>query len=132
MGTTYLDPYNISYDSGGTPVAVTHCTSIDVAGGKMPQKSRSDNGTVTIFVPTLPITGTFSFDDPTEAALMAQKAGASKDLTFDVLNDAGTALRVTITSIKTGGVRTSYTGGGASRASVPFVADSINTPQAIG
>jgi len=131
MATTYYDPYNIQYDSGGSPVAVLHCVSVDVAGGSAPRKSRSDAGTLSIFVPTGPINGNFNFDDPTEAALMANKVAGATNLTFDVKNDAGVAKRVTITNIKTGGVRSSYSGGGACRASVPFVADGMDTPQTI-
>ena len=131
MATTYYDPYNVQYDSGGSPVAVAHCVSVEADGGAMPRKSRSDDGTITIFVPGRPITGNFNFDDPTEAALMAKKTAGGADLTFDVKDDGGAAKRVTITNIKTGGVRSSYAGGSASRASVPFVADTINTPQNI-
>lgn len=124
----HYDPNTVTYDSGGSPVAVTGCKSISVNETAAVQASRSDAGTVTLFTPAGHVTGSIAFDDPVQAALIANKVAASKNLTFVVENEVGADLTVTITAIKTGGVQQTYTNGAVSGASVSFAAASVSDP----
>jgi len=124
MGTTYYDPNTVTYDA--TPA--THCVSIDVNEDETPQTSRSDAGTFTHIVPLDGVSGSITFDDPTEATKIAAKVAISKNLTFKVQTDAAAAETVTLTGIKTGDVQTNYSGASAGRFSVPYIALSMTGP----
>lgn len=120
----YYDPNTVSY--GGSPA--TGCKSISVNDNAAVQASRSDAGTVKLFVPSGHITGSIAFDDPVQAAIIANKVAATTDLTFSVENEIGTALSCTITAIKTGGVQATYENGAVSGATVAFAAASFAGP----
>ena len=120
----FKDPHSVTYDS----TAVTACTSIAASDGSTPHTAVSDDGTFTHYVTRGPVAGTMKFDDRTQASAVANKVAASKTLTFAVRDETDTVKTVTVTNIKTGGVKETYTNGQASGASVDFVADSISDP----
>lgn len=120
----YKDPSSVTYDS----TATTGCKSISAAGGGTPRTAHSDDGTLTHFVVGGGIAGTIVYEDPAEAAKIANKVAAGKNLSFHVTDETDTEKTVTITNIKTGSVRVSYVNGAPSGATVPFVADGISPP----
>jgi hypothetical protein len=124
----YKDVHNVTYD--GT--AATNCLSVTVDDNTVPQTARIENGDLTHFVVSAGLSGTMTFDDPDEAAKVARKTADAKDTTFDIENQTGTAKRMTLTGFKSGGVRSNHLSGGLSTWSVPYVADAISGPAAIG
>lgn len=121
----FIDPHNLALDSA----APTGCTSISFQSSSQPNSARSDDGTYVHFVPAGAIRGTINFIDPIQAAIIAQKGAAgSLDLTFDVVDEAGTDATVTIVNCKTGGVGSGFAGMTPGPASVAFVADSVSNP----
>lgn len=122
----YKDPHNVTWYA----TATTGCKSINEDGGGQPGTSRSEDGVLTHFVVSGGIAGSVEYEDPDEAAKIADKVSAGHDLTFDVEDEGDAQKTVTITNIKTGGVRSNYVNGAPAGFSVPFVADSISEPVA--
>ena len=83
---------------------------------------------MTHFVANVGVSGAVHFNDPIEAAKIANKVAESKTLTFMVSDETDTAKTVTIANIKTGGINQTYSNGVPSGASIPFVADTISDP----
>ena len=120
----YKDPTSVTYDSTVT----TGCTSIRCTGGGAVRTSRGDDGAMRHFAVDGGVTGTIEYEDPAEAAKVAGRAADGKDLTFKVTDQADTEKTVTITNIKTGGVRVAYHTDAPAGTSVPFAADGISDP----
>lgn len=128
MAKVYKNPHTVTYDSAGTPVAVTGCTAINIADSAAPNTTMCDDGTVVHWVGQGSVSGTITFVDHVQAALIANKTVAAKLMTFLVLDEIEATKTVTITNIKTGGIQDTYALSGASTSSVSFVADSISSP----
>lgn len=120
----YKDPNTVTYDA----TATTGCIGITAAGGNTPATAISDAGTFTHYAVKGAISGTVTYNDPAEAAKVADKVAATKNLTFKVKDHVDAEKTVTITNYKSGSVQVSYSTGGVASYSVAFVADSISAP----
>ena len=123
MAKIYKDLNTVTYD-------VTACAgalSMSYSSASAPQAQMSDDGTITGYVTKGGVSGTFAFTDAIEAADMADKTAASKNLTFKAHDEADADVTVTVTNIKTGSVQGGFSQG-VSTFSVAFVADSVSSP----
>ena len=123
----YKDPHSVTYDT----TVVTGCTAVAADDGSTPRTSISDDGAFTHYVVKGPVSGKIHFDDRGEAAAIANKVAAGKNLTFRVNDETDTPKIVTIANIKTGGVAETYGSGAASGAVVAFVADTVSDPASV-
>jgi len=127
MAKAYNKLYTLAYDS----TAITGCLGMNWNHIGASLVTLIDGAGTLVSYPVTPtaVGGTFTFQDPDEAEKMAEKATASKNITFKVLDEAGAAYTVTITNVKTSAVLGgAHNLGGSGPYTVQWAADSISDP----
>ncbi len=121
----FKDVHNVVYDSGD---AITGIGSINQTNSGRVISQRSDAGTFTRSVISGDITGTITFLDAIQAALLANKVAADKNLMFDATDEAGAVGTWTLTKFKSAGFTAAFGNATPSSATVSYGADALTGP----
>ena len=124
----FKNPHTVTYDV--TPV--TGCVGVAYnSNSGQPVVTLCDDNTPVIWVDKGAFfVGVFTFMDPIQAALIAGKSTAAKNVTFVVPDEAETAYTVTLTAVKTGGVTGNFALGAPGNYAVPFACTGVSDPTA--
>ena len=122
----FKNPNTVTYD--GTPV--TGCVGAAYASNSgQPVGTLCDDNTPVLWTTKEAFfTGALTFMDPIQAAAVAGKSAASKDITFVVLDEAEGSDTVTLSNVKTGGVTGNFALGAPGNFAVPFACTAVSDP----